>query len=284
MKLRMPQPPQVPAIDDIMPTKNARNMALFFTFLGAASYMHGSAPEIPDPSHVINAENVAALRDVFLKMGLAGGVLKTMKEAAAKTVGDNSTSSTRPNNVQESSRSTEPRPPRPSSIGSLEDLTQMLPTTITSRLYNAFSPSSSLPNVSSLNQDPVHNDEAENSDPPYRPHRNQRSHSTSHLPDTVNSNVDGPSSPFAQSLNIHEEGDAHSQGVNSLLTPETISKAMKNPTSSNPYDHPSITINANLDIQPTKLFSFNAIHTNSDGTPHADNPNSEVPSGCVGGK
>jgi hypothetical protein len=70
-------------MDDIMPVKNARNVALFFTFLGAASYMHGAAPEMPDPSEVINAENVAAL----MKMGLAGGVLKTMKEAAAKTVG-----------------------------------------------------------------------------------------------------------------------------------------------------------------------------------------------------
>jgi len=70
--------------------KNARNMALVFTFLGAA-YMHaqqgGEVPPItmPDPSEVLNEENMEALKGMMLKVGLAGGFFKagkTMKEKA----------------------------------------------------------------------------------------------------------------------------------------------------------------------------------------------------------
>jgi len=70
--------------------KSARNMALVFTFLGAA-YMHaqqgGDVPPItmPDPSEVLNEENMEALKGMMLKVGLAGGFFKagkTMKEKA----------------------------------------------------------------------------------------------------------------------------------------------------------------------------------------------------------
>lgn len=73
--------------------KNARNMALFFTFLGAA-YMHaqqgGEVPNMPmppitmpGPSEVMNEENMEAFKNMMLKVGLAGGFFKagkTMKE------------------------------------------------------------------------------------------------------------------------------------------------------------------------------------------------------------
>lgn len=69
--------------------ENMAKMALFFTFLGAA-YMHhqgGDAmmPNIPGPSEVLNEENMEVLKNMMLKVGLAGGFLKagkTMKEKA----------------------------------------------------------------------------------------------------------------------------------------------------------------------------------------------------------
>jgi len=72
-------------------SKNARNMAIFFTFLGAA-YMHAQGDvsnmpmppmSMPDPSDVLNEENVEAFKNMMLKVGLAGGFFKagkTMKE------------------------------------------------------------------------------------------------------------------------------------------------------------------------------------------------------------
>jgi len=77
--------------------KGARNMALLFTLLGAAyrvhqggsvdggvvSMTHGGGM-MPDPSAVLSEENVEALKNVMIKVGLAGGFLKagmtTMKE------------------------------------------------------------------------------------------------------------------------------------------------------------------------------------------------------------
>lgn len=62
--------------------KNARNMALFFTFLGAA---YNVPMTMPDPSEVWNEENMEAFKNMMLKVGLAGGVFKagkTMKEKA----------------------------------------------------------------------------------------------------------------------------------------------------------------------------------------------------------
>ena len=64
-------------------------MALFFTFLGAA-YMHHQGGDammlnIPGPSEVLNEENMEVLKNMMLKVGLAGGFLKagkTMKEKA----------------------------------------------------------------------------------------------------------------------------------------------------------------------------------------------------------
>jgi hypothetical protein len=296
MKMRMPQPPQVPTMDDIMPAKNARNVALFFTFLGAASYMHGAAPEIPDPSEVINAENVAAL----MKMGLAGGVLKTMKEAAAKTVGGagantsrtsegNDTSSTQATTTLHSRQ-------RPSSIGSLDDLSHILPTAITSRLYNAFSPSSSLPNVSSLNQqdkeDEIKDDDRELPVPiSSRSHRSKRSHSASRLPDALcESKIDdcNQSSPPLLSAMPDENSDAQQQSERQPLTPDMIALAIKHPVSSNPYDHPNPSTGTNSEIQPASLFSFNAVPLSTDGTLPTGNGSAldsgEAPSGCVGGK
>ncbi|KAL3776435.1 hypothetical protein ACHAW5_009244 [Stephanodiscus triporus] len=82
--------------------KGARNMALLFTLLGAAyrvhqggsvdggvaSMTHGGGM-MPDPSAVLSEENVEAIKNVMIKVGLAGGFLKagmtTMKEKKAET-------------------------------------------------------------------------------------------------------------------------------------------------------------------------------------------------------
>ena len=80
------------------PQPNARNMALFFTFLGSAAYMHAqqgggvvdataamNMPAMPDPSEVLNEENMEALKNMMLKVGLGGMFFragKTMKEKA----------------------------------------------------------------------------------------------------------------------------------------------------------------------------------------------------------
>ena len=62
------QPP-LPNIPENM-AKNARNMALFFTFLGAA---YNVPMTMPDPSEVWNEENMEAFKNMMLKVGLAGG-------------------------------------------------------------------------------------------------------------------------------------------------------------------------------------------------------------------
>lgn len=281
-------------MDDIMPAKNARNMALFFTFLGAASYMHGAAPVIPDPNDMINTENVAALRDALLKMGLAGGVLKTMKEAAAKSVGSgdrsslNSADRTVSNNDEDA---TSRAPESGERSRSLEDLSHMVPTSIRSRLYNAFSPSSSLPNVSSIDrlseqkEDNIDRTEQDKAGLPLtRQHRSKRSHSTKCLFNVASeSNVDENKPMSVPAVATHQQKASYE-----TLTPVTNenTKMMKQPVSSNPYDHPSLAANANAEIKPSSLFSFNESPDNFDGTSKTnDSPDSrETPSGCVGGK
>lgn len=290
MKMRMPQPPAVPAIDDIMPAKNARNMALLFTFLGAASYMHGATPEMPDPSEVINAENVAALRDALLKMGLAGGVLKTMKEAAAKTVSASSNPSGGNNTGNSEDGTTLETRPRQSSMGGIEDLSQMLPAALTSRLYNAFSPSSS--NVASLNhmdqKEEVDSDQREETlIPPERQHRSKRSHSAARLPDAADrKEIDlkprSSSTPLISTL--AEINLEQYQAPKNPLTPDAIAKAIKNPVSSNPYDHPSSSIAVNRDLSSaSNLFTFTANH-HIDGKIDSSLDSGEAPSGCIGGE
>lgn len=279
----MPQPPAVPTIDDIMPAKNARNMALFFTFFAAASYMHGA--EIPDPSEVINAENAAALRDALVKMGqmgLATGVLKTMKEAAAKT-----------SEANETSNSGAQSKPRPSSIGHLEDLSQILPDAITSRLYNAFSTSAPSLNAPLLDhqedqKEQIHDhqddqkeqiqDERNDTTAPL--HRSKRSHLIKR--DLLISATESKAENILPAIS-DEQYDSSRE--NYILDPENIVKAMKHPTSSNPYDH-SPPFN-NIELEVPSLFAFDANPSNLDRTSQ-NNENSldsrEAPSGCVGGK
>jgi len=151
--------------------KNARNAALFVTFLGAA-YMNGppnptmmmnQMPTMPDPSDVMTGENIEVLKNMMLRVGLAGGMFKagqTMKEKVASrqsmdTQAQTSKSEGEQSNVsgiveekeQEPSTSNETSSGdnmtrsshRSSSIGSLEDLSQMMyPSAIASRLYNVF--------------------------------------------------------------------------------------------------------------------------------------------------
>jgi hypothetical protein len=256
-----------------------KNVALLFTILGAASYMH---VEMPDPSEVINSENAVALRDALLKMGLAGGVLKKMKEAVDKSVscaGDGSHST----EVSESRQ-------RQSSLGSLEDLSQ-LPTTIASRLYNAFS---AAPKNVSLNwheRTGKANDTEQENTNEKKLHRSKRSHSTARVPDASCKGKDCDSTPRSVSSPLLvDPNDEHltestqqQQYFNDSLTPDAIVHAINHPISSNPYVHiPSI---SNDKHEPTQsLFSFNSIHTNSSTIDNQPALNSaEVPSGCVGG-
>ena len=251
--------------------------------------MHSAPVILPDPNEVMNTENVAVLRDALLKMGLAGGVLKTMKEAASKTgnlAEEHTTATTTPTT---SSRSTEAG----ERSRSLEDLSHMVPTAIRSRLYNAFSPSSSsLPNVSSIERRPEEKEDSmdhsgqENDQPlPTRLHRSKRSHSTKCMPNTPASHDNiNESTPRSISTTATNE----QQDSNEMLTPDTITNMMKQPVSSNPYDHPSLSAHTTNKMKPASLFSFHKHSDNLDGTSNTNNNSSmdsgETPSGCVGGK
>lgn len=158
--------------------KNARNMALFVTVLGAA-YMKGGVDvnmhmpvTLPDPSDVMNEENVEALKTMMLKVGLAGGFFKAGKTMttkakqanAAALPGDHDGSINNVDNgdvqgvsssifnhyatdhasdgdlAPSSTRRSSPQR-RSVSMGSIEDLSNMISNSsnIATRLYNAFS-------------------------------------------------------------------------------------------------------------------------------------------------
>eukprot|EP00804_Cyclotella_cryptica_P023099 CCRYP_000336-RB/>CCRYP_000336-RB protein AED:0.38 eAED:0.38 QI:99/1/1/1/1/1/5/527/856 len=313
MKLRIPHRPTVPvvpALDNQMAKNTARNMALLFTFIGAASYMHGAAPEMPDPSDVINSENVAALRDALLKMGLAGGVLKTMKEAAAKSVkagGEadvnalaDSSGGVEAEDVSRSANGAIVSRPRHSSLGSLEDLTQMLPAKIASRLCHAFSGSASVPSTSMTNsnqlaeqKEEVDVDNRREISSPTGGHRSKRSHSTTHVRGAVFEGNAEDHKSSSTSIKT-EEADTpatnstqHEQDVKNALTSDVIAHAMKHPVSSNPYDHITASFNSNHKLDSaSSLFSFSAMPPFTEESATTDNappPDSgKVPSGCVG--
>ncbi|KAL7521521.1 hypothetical protein ACHAWX_006191 [Stephanocyclus meneghinianus] len=311
MKLRIPYRPNVPVpvLDNQTAKNTARNVALLFTFLGAASYMHGAA-EMPDPSDVINAENVAALRDALLKMGLAGGVLKTMKEAASKTVkaggevGRNpraeSSSFIEVDHVNHSVNEAALSTPRHSSMGSLEDLTQMLPAKIASRLCNAFSGSASAPsklvtnaNVDSEQKEEIDVDDRWKISSSKRGQRSRRSHSTSLAREAI---FEGNAEDYTKSTLATQMDEADTPATNSAqreqdvktaLTSDDIAHAINNPVSSNPYDHITASVSNNHKIHSaSSLFSFSAIPPFSDepSTIGKSSPldSGKVPSGCVG--
>jgi len=75
-------------------SKSARNMALLFTLLGAAYRVHQSGSVGGgecDTTAILNEENIDVIKNVMIKVGLAGGVLKaglmksTMKETMEAT-------------------------------------------------------------------------------------------------------------------------------------------------------------------------------------------------------
>lgn len=265
---------------------------------------------MPDPSDVINAENVAALRDALLKMGLAGGVLKTMKEAASKTVkagreaGGNpraeSSSVIEADRVNRNVNEAAVSRPRHSSMGSLEDLTQMLPAKIASRLCNAFSGSASAPSKLVTNADSEQKEEIDVDDrwkfsSSKRGQRSRRSHSTSLAREAIfgGNAEDYKKSTLAIQMDETDTPATNSaqreQDVKTALTSDAIAHAINNPVSSNPYDHITASVSDNHKIHSaSSLFSFSAI------PPFSDEPSTsgksppldsgKVPSGCVGGK
>ncbi|KAL7536859.1 hypothetical protein ACHAWF_005585 [Thalassiosira exigua] len=256
-----PHPPPIP--DQV--AKNARNMAMFVAFLGAAyvrTQQGADMPAIPDPGEVLTEDNVEALKALMLKVGLAGGVFKagqTMKEKVAEQQqhqgavrGDavdalDSSASTGDVTGRAQRQSSQ----RSSSIGSLEDLTHKLPnpSAIASRLYNAFS-SHSVPTTPSLAAGGDGGTDGSSSEEQCdrqiassrmrRQHRSKRSHKTL-TPDSHGEFVDsGDSSHEEEKTEVVEGATGENKGEVPILTPEEIARAMDHPFSPNPYDHQPI--------------------------------------------
>ena len=335
--------------------KNARNMAIFFTFVGAA-YMQSQGdvpaimPTMPDPSEVLNEENMEILKNMMLKGFVAGGFIKagkTMKEKvadinAAQASGEASSDDVAGRhegeglNVQNNNdtmqgggdanaqagevvavgnnnrRSSRQPQQRSSSIGSLEDLSQMLPhpSTIASRLYSAFSNKGSSPNTSTANLD-TSSDEMNNSlavedqiafasSPARRRHRSKRSHTTIRHSDIdegdeSNDTSEGrseekePNDDDSDAITNEEKGDENissplfhneEQKTDEALTPEEIAYAMDHPFSPDPYEHGGNGL-INDDVAAASATSFFSFNGQKESTSHPlDSGN--IPTGCVG--
>ena len=175
-------------------SKSARNMALLFTLLGAAYRVHQSGSVGGgecDTTAILNEENIDVLKNVMIKVGLAGGVLKaglmksTMKETTETTEEeaeeeDGAAALARENDdvgAITTLTSRQRRHGRSTSLGSLEDLTDRIPkpSTIASMLYNAFHNGY---NNAVAKESPVADPQF--ATPPKRLHRSKRSHNTLH--------------------------------------------------------------------------------------------------------
>jgi hypothetical protein len=169
-------------------------MALLFTLLGAAYRVHQSGSVGGgecDTTAIINEENIDVMKNVMIKVGLAGGVLKaglmktTMKETmepeeAEDEEGD--ATSARENDAGgaiTTLTSRQRRHGRSTSLGSLEDLTNRIPkpSAIASMLYNAFHKGY---NNAVECEAPMAEEDPQSLSPPKRPHRSKRSHNTLH--------------------------------------------------------------------------------------------------------
>jgi hypothetical protein len=291
---------------------NARNAALLFAFLGAAyvraQQAGGGDPAalLPDPTEVLNEENVEALKNMMLKVGFMGGFLKagqTMKErveegrereraeeavaagrvrANGDNQGDNSGQDARDEvpvglardqshgddaasnwdeavgngndvthdvtNAQEARASQQ----RSSSIGSLEDLSRVIPhpSAIASRLYSAFSNSNNSANHSNnshlggegheeIREASVEGQPSEGtSSPKRRRHRSKRSHKT------LRHEIDGADDAGWEEEKKSSEPELSAptnDHTNPQESPEEMAYAMDHPLSPNPYEHPSST-------------------------------------------
>jgi ankyrin repeat protein len=314
----------------------ARNVAILFTFIGAASYTGMAVPNpsillshsIPGASEVINTENSVVLRDTLLKMAMAGGFLKAgvqMKEAASRGVigsvgggnrGEGRETASNTSIEEGGDHATTPRPSdRSSSMGSLEDLTRMLPAAITSRIYNPFSNSSSqatnadaLPpsSASAHNileghdyaEEKQHEDAYENSKHPQSPprqHRDKRSHATIHRGDAGCIDAKDESCAGEEKEVTAEQSQLLLDNLNTQQhdhnspTKEAMEYAMKNPITSNPYDHVAAhrnasTSNSNNNNGTSSFFSFITNPSNNAVKASTTSPldSNKVPSGCIG--
>ena len=223
----------------------ARNMALFLTLLGAAYKVN--AGEIH-----IDEETMEVAKNMMIKLGLAGSLVKAgQMTIVKKEKGEQSDSdgeekheereggiegrhiidgNPTDHDVTTASDTPRRRNDRSSSMGSIEDLSNMIkhPSAIASRLYNAFqSPNSSTTNLDSVDEQSggrsgVGGNGVDVASP--RKHRGKRSHFL---------RVDAPPPP----------PDLEEVGGKSQVeppTPEAVSYAMDHPFSSNPYDHLSV--------------------------------------------
>lgn len=176
-------------------SKSARNMALLFTLLGAAYRVHQSGSVGGgecDTTAILNEENIDVIKNVMIKVGLAGGFLKaglmksTMKETMETTEEEaeeeeGGAALARENDDDVGAITTltsrQRRHGRSTSLGSLEDLTNRIPnpSAIAAMLYNAFH----------KGYNNAVECEASVADPqfatsPKRLHRSKRSHNTLH--------------------------------------------------------------------------------------------------------
>eukprot|EP00984_Skeletonema_dohrnii_P014869 scaffold6345_cov107-Skeletonema_dohrnii-CCMP3373.AAC.5 len=221
----------------------ARNMALFLTLLGAAYKVN--AGEIH-----IDEETMEVAKNMMIKLGLAGSLVKAgQMTIVKKEKGEQSDSdgeekheereggieghvdgNPTDHDVNNASDTPRRRNDRSSSMGSIEDLSNMIkhPSAIASRLYNAFqSPNSSTTNLDSVDEQSggsrsgVGGNGVDAASP--RKHRGKRSHFL---------RVDAPPPPDLEEVGGKSQVEPP--------TPEAVSYAMDHPFSSNPYDHLSV--------------------------------------------
>lgn len=170
-------------------SKSARNMALLFTLLGAAYRVHQSGSvgggECVTTTTILNEENIDVIKNIMIKVGLAGGVLKaglmksTIKETRETTEEetedeDGDAALARENDAGgaiKSLTSRQRRHGRSTSLGSLEDLTKKIPTMLYNAFHNGY-------NKAVECEAPVADPQF--ATPPKRQHRSKRSHNTFH--------------------------------------------------------------------------------------------------------
>jgi len=300
--------------------KNARNMALFFTFIGAA-YMrtHQGGVDMPippitmpDPSEVLTEENMEALKNM-MGFGFVGGAMlkagKTMKDkadqanaSASDSDDDNGGGNQQQENIVEDADvaagiSRQPQQGRSSSIGSLEDLSNMLhhPSKIASRLYNAFSSNSSLDTTGSTTVEESHSSSSTK-----RRHRSKRSHRTirhsdidegDELDDVGETSCSKEKPPSSS----EDENNTSSPLFKGFLSPEEIAYNLEHFSSPDPYEHPSSSTlntmgkngsNSNMDEEETAAAVTAASAATSSFFSAFSKQESidegNVPSGCIG--
>jgi hypothetical protein len=270
-------------------------MALLFTLLGAAYRVHqsGSVGEC-DATTILNEENIDVIKNVMIKVGLAGGVLKaglmktTMKETmepeeAEDEEGDAASARETDAGGAITLTSQQQRHGRSTSLGSLEDLTNRIPkpSAIASMLYNAFHKgyNNAVECEAPMTEGP------ESLSPPKRPHRSKRSHNTlHHQVDTSHGAIDH----MQQALRFEDEASKDLSSMTDANSCNLVEESRNDDAElvEQKSSHECVTNNRSLIIHDGVSDTFSSTESSDNKNKNDslfDNiENNNVPTGCVG--